>query len=124
MKRRKCEACGGRGIFAPARPSCRIAGETATWIIVERCDSCDAFEDDLAAALSLYRVAGWFPCQSGALHALANRRTRRRSFHNPVQDDACMSRESADFKGLSAFPRRTVAPNADMAASDVVRLTP
>lgn len=78
MKRKqRCEACKGRGVFAPALPSCGIEAAKLPWIVVERCDSCDQFDDDVAAALSLFRVAGWFQCQSGFFHALANKHTWR-----------------------------------------------
>lgn len=73
--RRRCCCCGGSGVLAPAAPSCDIAGWTATWIVVERCDACARFEDDLSAALSRFRVAGWFRCTDGGEHALANRDT-------------------------------------------------
>lgn len=65
--------CGGAGLFAPATPSCEIracAGKQS-WAVVERCDCCERFTDDLAAALSKYSVAGWFPCSDGGWHVLA-----------------------------------------------------
>ena len=49
-------------------------------MIIERCDSCERFEDDLAAALSRYSTAGWFQCEDGGWHALAEP-TSLRSFH-------------------------------------------
>jgi hypothetical protein len=77
-KKPTCEACGGKGLFAPAHPSCRIPGLRRPWIVVERCDCCEYFSDDLIAAQSIYDVTGWFPCTSGSLHALANTRIIRK----------------------------------------------
>jgi hypothetical protein len=77
MSRRQCEGCDGRGVRAPASPSCKIDAARGRWTVVERCDTCERFADDLAAAHSLFRIAGWFECRNGALHALANVRTRR-----------------------------------------------
>jgi hypothetical protein len=78
MSRCHCKGCDGRGVRASALPSCQIDAARPPWIVVERCDTCERFTDDLAAALSLYRIAGWFPCISGSFHALANRRTKRK----------------------------------------------
>lgn len=72
----RCEGCDGSGIRAPAVPSCRVRAWRERWIVVERCDTCERFSDDLAAALVRYRVAGWFGCESGGEHALADSRTR------------------------------------------------
>jgi hypothetical protein len=74
----RCEACNGAGMFAPASPSCTIPAKRKHWIVVERCDTCDRFSDDLCAALSRYVVAGWFNCVNGVTHALADVRTARR----------------------------------------------
>lgn len=74
-KRRTCKVCDGKGLFAPARPSCKIPALRHPWVVVERCDSCEFFSDDLLAAQSLYGVAGWFTCIGGAFHALADTRT-------------------------------------------------
>lgn len=68
----RCEACGGNGMFAPAQPSCRIHAKKEPWIVVERCDTCERFTDDLEAALFAFKIAGWFHCQNNAPHALAN----------------------------------------------------
>ena len=74
-KQKKCKACEGKGLFAPASPSCTIPAIRNPWVVVERCDSCETFPDDLTAALSLYRVAGWFLCTGGSLHALGDMST-------------------------------------------------
>jgi len=75
--RKRCTACGGTGVFGPAAPSCTIPAWREPWIVVERCDVCEGFTDDLQAALSRFDVAGWFVCQSGGEHALADARTAR-----------------------------------------------
>jgi hypothetical protein len=75
MSRRKCGVCDDRGVLAPALPSCRVAAAKLPWIVVERCDSCDRFEDDLTAALSVFSAAGWFQCDHSGWHALADTRT-------------------------------------------------
>jgi hypothetical protein len=75
-RKRDCEACGGEGVLAPCRPACEIVGLARPWIVVEKCDVCDRFPDDLSAALSRYRVAGWFRCTDGGEHALANVKTQ------------------------------------------------
>lgn len=71
-RRHCCHACSGRGMFAPSIPSCSIKMPRKSWIVVERCDSCERFEDDLAAALSRYAIAGWFLCKDGGWHAIAD----------------------------------------------------
>ena len=71
IMKRRCEGCGGDGVRVPADPSCAIDGKPRAWIVVERCDTCEIFADDLAAALSSFRRAGWFRCENGGLHVLA-----------------------------------------------------
>lgn len=69
----KCEVCEGSGIRAPASPSCRIdIGDD--WVIVERCDTCEVFSDDLSAARMIDTDARWTACANGADHAVARRR--------------------------------------------------
>ena len=70
-----CGACGARGVLYPATPSCRIVGWRPPWVVVEKCDACERFEDDLGAALSRFRIAGWFRCEDGGDHVLADSRT-------------------------------------------------
>ena len=77
--RNRCQAFGGTGVLAPAIPSCRIPARKGPWIVVEKCDACDQYVDDLAAASSLFRIAGWFGCEDGAEHALANLKLPRLS---------------------------------------------
>jgi len=76
-RRCPCHACEGKGFFAASIPSCRIRMPQESWIVVERCDSCERFEDDLMAALSRYAVAGWFQCQDGGWHAIADSNSRQ-----------------------------------------------
>lgn len=49
---RKCEDCDGSGVRREATPH---SGEKAPsgWEVVERCDTCEQFENDFAAARSL-----------------------------------------------------------------------
>jgi hypothetical protein len=77
-----CEGCDGHGVRVPALPSCHIRGARRPWIVVERCDTCECFSDDLSAALSLYEVAGWFQCCAGGWHALADSRSRQRGWQD------------------------------------------
>ena len=71
-----CESCAGQGRRAPATPACRIAALRRPWIVVERCDTCEQYEDDLSAALGAYTIAGWFRCVDGGSHALADATSR------------------------------------------------
>lgn len=71
-----CVACGGSGILSPAKPSCSIARPRGTWIVVERCDSCEKYPDDLTAALARFKIAAWFLCANGGEHALAQTPSR------------------------------------------------
>jgi hypothetical protein len=66
-----CEGCGGRGIRAPATPSCVLPPLQDGWCVVERCDYCEVYEDDLAAAMAISDVARWVVCASGGWHAIA-----------------------------------------------------
>ena len=77
--RNRCQACGESGALAPAMPSCKIPARKEPWVVVEKCDACDQYVDDMAAALSLFRIAGWFACEDSAEHALANRKSPRLS---------------------------------------------
>ena len=71
----RCPACKGRGLLYPAVPACQIKGLRRRWSVLEKCDTCDRFSDDLEAALSRFAVAGWFKCDNGGEHALADTRT-------------------------------------------------
>jgi len=74
----KCDACGGKGLLVPAIPSCKILALKHPWVVVEKCDSCDHFTDDLSAGASQFKVVGWFLCTEGGYHALANTRSKRK----------------------------------------------
>jgi hypothetical protein len=78
-KRARCPACGGSGVLMPALPSCDIPALRRPWFVVERCDTCERFSDDLAAASTRYTIAGWFRCANGGEHALVDGRSRRRA---------------------------------------------
>ena len=70
-----CEGCDGSGIRAPAEPSCVIAEEAAGWTVVERCDACELYADDLAAAARVFEQIKWVQCTEGGWHAIG--KTRR-----------------------------------------------
>lgn len=72
MREDKCEGCDGSGVRAPALPSCRIEVPRG-WTIVERCDTCELFESDLAAAQARFRYARWVICANGGEHAIGRR---------------------------------------------------
>jgi len=76
-RKHKCYACNGSGALFPCEPSCHISALRHPWIVVEKCDSCDRFPDDLSAAMTYFRIAGWFLCTDSGEHALADARTRR-----------------------------------------------
>lgn len=66
-----CEDCVGTGIHDPASPSCTIKlPSDGGWHIIERCDSCQWFDDDTAAALAYYEGNSvlFVKCDSGASH--------------------------------------------------------
>jgi hypothetical protein len=79
MTKKKCPACSGTGLLAPAVPSCSIPALKHPWIVVEKCDFCDKFTDDMTAGLSRFRIVGWFLCADGGHHALANPDSRVKS---------------------------------------------
>lgn len=54
--RNRCHACGGSGVLAPAMPSCKILARKEPWIVVEKCDACDRYVDDLTAASSTFSL--------------------------------------------------------------------
>ena len=74
--RQKCQACAGDGLLAPALPSCNITALKNPWVVVEKCYSCDRFIDDLSAGLSQFKIVGWFLCNDGGYHALADLRSK------------------------------------------------
>ena len=65
-----CEGCDGSGIRCPAEPSCPLPQMPAGWVVVERCDYCEKYEDDLAAAAVVCDEAIWLRCESGGCHAV------------------------------------------------------
>jgi hypothetical protein len=77
QRMRACVACSGAGVLDPAMPSCDLPPFGPGWILVERCDACERFSDDLAAARSRYTVAGWFQCRRGGWHAVAASNSKR-----------------------------------------------
>lgn len=67
-----CEGCGGTGIRFPAEPSCVLRHVPSGWIVVERCDYCQRYADDLTAAHIVCEHAEWVRCESGGLHAVGH----------------------------------------------------
>lgn len=65
-----CEGCYGTGMRAPAGPSCILPPIEKSWFVVERCDNCERFSDDLAAASQFPRFK-WIMCETGGWHAIA-----------------------------------------------------
>ncbi len=74
-KKQKCYICNGTGLLAPTIPSCKITALKYPWIVVEKCDTCDKFDDDLLAGSSKFKIIGWFLCSDGGYHALADSRS-------------------------------------------------
>lgn len=76
-----CDSCGGfSGIRDHSHPDCTpelYAGEH----IVERCDTCNRFSDDLEAAKTLYREARWVLCARGTRHAVVRTDSLRKETH-------------------------------------------
>lgn len=73
----KCDGCDGSGVRAPASPSCNLPINNSHVIVVERCDACQRFDNDMQAAQSMYDVANWITCSNGGSHVIANVRTLR-----------------------------------------------
>lgn len=67
-----CEGCDGTGVRDHAHPSCTIPFLNAGWRVIEKCDACDKFEDDLEAAKSVAKYACWATCLNGCPHAIGN----------------------------------------------------
>jgi hypothetical protein len=67
-----CEGCDGDGVRAPAAPSCTLPIPDG-WIVVERCDSCQRYADDVQAAKSRYGEVREVLCNdTRSPHAIAN----------------------------------------------------
>ena len=83
-----CEGCDGSGIRCPASPSCTIPAAGEGWTIVERCDCCELYPDDLAAARVLFQETIWVKCEANGDHAigrqLRGRFLRREAASQPV----------------------------------------
>jgi hypothetical protein len=89
-----CEGCDGSGVRCPATPSCLLPGvEAAGWTIVERCDTCMKYSDDLSAAATRFAEIRWVRCASGGDHAVGRhgvearlQQTERRARRVPSLD--------------------------------------
>ena len=67
---KRCKSCDGSGIRAPATPSCEIRDIPEGYQVIERCDTCARYSDDLEAALTVAEDAQWTECQDGGSHAI------------------------------------------------------
>jgi hypothetical protein len=65
-----CEGCDGSGVRCPAEPSCAIPELPPGWVVVERCDYCERYPNDLAAAEVVCTDAKWVRCESDGFHAV------------------------------------------------------
>jgi len=84
MTKKKCTACSGIGLLAPTTPSCRIPALEYPWIVVEKCDSCDKFAEDMAAGMSQFKIVGSFLCTDGGHHVLADLRSRIKNYKGSI----------------------------------------
>ena len=66
-----CEGCDGSGTRAPASPSCDFQQLERGWFIVERCDYCEQYDDDLAAANAWFSGSKTIRCTAGGWHVIA-----------------------------------------------------
>lgn len=66
-----CDGCVTRlGLRFPVHVSCKFDPPLRGVEIVERCDLCDAFRDDLDAAHLVSPSARWVVCDEGHYHAV------------------------------------------------------
>lgn len=66
-----CEGCDGSGVRSPATPSCQFENERLSgWEVVERCDVCERYPDDLVAAATRFRRFRWVVCAQAGHHAV------------------------------------------------------
>ena len=65
-----CEGCFGNGVRDEATPTC-VVELPIGWRVVERCDTCERFSNDLAASLSVATRAKWIRCVDGGNHVIA-----------------------------------------------------
>ncbi len=74
-----CEGCSDQekpGVRDDAHPDCGVAVPEG-WVVVERCDECELYPDDISAAKALYRKPKYIKCPNGGWHAIAQAFTRR-----------------------------------------------
>ena len=64
-----CEGRNGSGIRSPATPSCRLP-RLVKWVVVERCDVCERYPNDLSAAAAVFDEVKWIRCAAGGWHAV------------------------------------------------------
>ncbi len=65
-----CEGCDGSGVRIPAEPSCLLPVLPEDWCVVERCDCCEKYSNDLAAGLAFSKNGEWVKCAAGGWHAI------------------------------------------------------
>ena len=79
-----CAGCRGNGIRCPATPSCRLP-RLQGWTVVERCDTCERYPNDLAAAAALFLTVKWVTCANGGLHAVGKDPVRKARVRRTVR---------------------------------------
>ena len=78
-----CEGCDGTGIRWPAQPLCLVPGiEGTSLVVIERCDTCEVYPDDLAAAVTLFENVKWVQCPNGGSHAVGDGRRNKAGLRN------------------------------------------
>lgn len=65
-----CEACGGLGYRAPASPSCRLPPIGKGFEVIERCDTCEAYNSDLDAAMAITCEVAVITCEADGTHVI------------------------------------------------------
>ena len=72
-----CEVCYGTGVIINAEPSCKLpplgSGET----VIEKCDNCEKFSNDIDAALSVAQEIKIIKCEERGLHVVIPQRKDR-----------------------------------------------
>ncbi len=72
----ECEGCDGVGIRDHSEPSCALEIPDG-WHVVERCDACDKFANDVAAAHAFYREMRTLACSHTGEHVLVREASKR-----------------------------------------------
>lgn len=74
-----CEGCDGSGVRVPASPSCTFKRNPIPegWVVLERCDTCQRYSDDLAAGQAHYTEARPIVCNSGGEHVIVDPKSKK-----------------------------------------------